>query len=223
MLKDRGDVMWWEVREVHLLFLCFKGMAELLYARLGPTHTIHTLTEMIIRSLFILDDQCICTSVRINNTWTERARLSISDVQWITTKGTSSGLSRGSRERSTPNTDPFLCSHSSWHTSIHFLCKARPHWMWDRKEPISLIILWKPVFCPRYSIFIKCVIIPLHIQPHWQQYSCHTACIWPFCFSFSWVDVIVQLAKPVALWLTDHHCTLQEDGEDRFICQPGIK
>ena len=62
-----------------------------------------------------------------NNTWTERARLSISDVQCSTTKGTCSGLSRSSRERSTPNTVPFLCSHSNWHTSIHFLCKATPH------------------------------------------------------------------------------------------------
>ncbi|TNN70402.1 hypothetical protein EYF80_019428 [Liparis tanakae] len=51
--------------------------------------------------------------VMVNNTWTESARLSISDVQSSTTKGTSSDLSPDSRERSTPNTAPFLCSHSS--------------------------------------------------------------------------------------------------------------
>lgn len=77
-----------------------------------------------------------------NNTWTDRARLSISDVQRVTTNGTSSAVSCESRERSTPNTVPFLCSHSIWHTSIHFLCKASPHCISDKKEHPSVAVFF---------------------------------------------------------------------------------
>lgn len=53
VFKDRGDVMWWELREVHLFFLCLKGLAELLDTRLGPTHTIHPLREWQKQKAFI--------------------------------------------------------------------------------------------------------------------------------------------------------------------------
>lgn len=113
-------------------------------------------------------DILFCTfsvTVVVNNTWTVRARVSISDVQCSTTKGTCSGLSRSSRERSTPNTVPFLCSHSSWHTSIHFLCKASPHWrcngMEDREQKqfysSSVMFLRTPCYC-------KC--LPPHTSSH---------------------------------------------------------
>lgn len=45
VLKDGGDVMRREVREVHLLLLHLKGLTELLDARLGPAHTIYPLRE----------------------------------------------------------------------------------------------------------------------------------------------------------------------------------
>lgn len=61
-------------------------------------------------------------------TWTPRALFSISSVQRRTTKGTESWLSLGSRDNSIPKMKPLLCSHSTWHTSRHFLWTARPHW-----------------------------------------------------------------------------------------------
>lgn len=152
----------------------------------------------------------------VNNTWTERARLSISDIHCSTTKGTSSGLSRGSWERSTPNTVPFRCSHSSWHTSIHFLCKASPHWGWNRhrteeinnilhNHSCSAVLFKMPV-----TVYLSSLanFIPPYIRPHWQQCSYHTACIWPSCSSSSWVCVSVQLLKVHALCLADYRCTL---------------
>lgn len=206
--------MWWKVREVHLLLLHFKGLTELLDARFGTTYTIHPLREKqkqktVIRPQLALYSLYILVTVVIH-TWTERARLSISNVQSCTTKGTWSGLSRGSRERSTPNTVPFLCSHSNWHTSMHFLCKASPHWSLDRisTDHINNFI---PNLCG-YSTCIGLplpfVLIPPHIQFHWQQCSCHTACILPSCSSSSWVGVSVQLVKLCALWVGDHQCTL---------------
>lgn len=171
VFKDGGDVMRWEVREVHLLLLHLKGLTDLLDARFGPTHTIHPLrgkTKKTPKVSHLEMDILFCTfsvTVVVNNTWTVRARVSISDVQCSTTKGTCSGLSRSSRERSTPNTVPFLCSHSSWHTSIHFLCKASPHWrcngMEDREQKqfysSSVMFLRTPCYC-------KC--LPPHTSSH---------------------------------------------------------
>lgn len=140
----------------------------------------------------------------INNTCTERARCSISDVHCSTTKGTSSCLSRVIAERSTPNTVPFLCSHSSWHDSIHFLCRASPHCRrsrlkeWMTRSPLISI------FC--YSLSLH--VIPARIQCHWQLCSFRIACIWPFCSSSSWVGVLVQLVTACVLSQTDCRCTL---------------
>lgn len=121
-----------QVREVHLLLLHLKGLTQLLDARFGSTYTIHSLRETqkqgaVMRLQSTRHSLSFVVTVMSSNTWTERARLSISEVQSSTTKCTWSGRSRVSVERSTPNTAPFLCSHSNWHTSMHFLCKASPH------------------------------------------------------------------------------------------------
>lgn len=45
MFKDGGDIVRREVRQVHLLFLRLKGLAELLDAWFGATHTIDALRK----------------------------------------------------------------------------------------------------------------------------------------------------------------------------------
>lgn len=138
-------------------------------------------------------------------------------MQWSTTKGTSSALSRGSRARSTPNTVPLLCSHSSWNTSMHFLCNASPHWKQGTRTVCYKLAQYVNVSCSS-SHSASCIhIIPPHIQHHWQQCSCRTACTWPSCSSFSWVGVLVQLEILCVFWLAGFQCTLRQRKNDKCL------
>lgn len=45
LFQNRGDIVRRILGQVHLLLLCFKGLAELLDPGLGPANAIHTLRQ----------------------------------------------------------------------------------------------------------------------------------------------------------------------------------